>query len=98
MSYFTEDYCKNLFSLGALLATPAALRLLEERGVSLLEIIGRHHVGDWGDVCPDDAVLNDDALRDGDRLVSAYKVGDEKVFVITEADRSQTTLMLAEEY
>lgn len=60
----------------------------------------RHYYGDWGDLCEEDKQANDDALKNGDRLVSAYTVGEDKtkIWIITEWDRSATTILLPEEY
>ena len=59
----------------------------------------RHACGDWGTVCPDDALANDEALEEGERLLSAYKLRDgTKVWIITEADRSSTCILLPDEY
>jgi hypothetical protein len=88
----------ELFDLGHLLATTAALEHLELHRTSPVELVKRHLRGDWGEVCMGDRCLNNDALRDGSRLLSAYAVGGLKLYVITEADRSYTTILLASEY
>lgn len=90
-----------LFSLGDLVATPGALKALEENGVVPMRLISRHMKGDWGDVPPDDAATNTDALRIGARLLSSYTLtlpDGARIWIITEADRSATTLLLPEEY
>ncbi len=85
--------------LGQILATPGAIAALAEAGVHPAELLNRHVRGDWGDLCPEDKGLNDRAAREGGRLFSAYRLpGGEKVWVITEADRSGTTLLLPAEY
>ena len=90
---------KPLFALGQVVATPGALELLESAGKTPSEFLARHHRGDWGDdLCEEDRELNDAAIYDGSRLISAYTVGEGKVWVITEADRSSTTLLLPSEY
>jgi hypothetical protein len=87
------------FRLGQLLATPAALRALQESGQAPGDFLRRHLAGDWGQVCAEDWELNDQALRDGGRVLSAYStLMGQKVWVITEADRSVTTLLLPAEY
>jgi len=86
------------FTLGRTVATPGALAALEQAGVSPATLLARHHGGDWGDLCPEDAAANDQALEEGSRLFSSYKVGDGKVWVITEADRSATTVLLPQDY
>ena len=88
-----------LFPPGQIVATPGALRLLEETNKSPLEFLSRHLRGDWGDVCPEDKMENELSLKQGFRLMSSYPITDtEKLWVITEADRSVTTLLLPEEY
>lgn len=90
---------RGLFQLGRLLATPGALRAFEAAGDSLVPYLARHASGDWGDVCAEDARANVAALADGTRLLSAYHLADRtKVWIITEADRSATTVLLPEEY
>ena len=87
------------FSLGRLLATPGALKALEQSGEEALPYLLRHARGDWGVVCDEDKRLNDEALKDGERLVSAYELKDgTKIWVITEADRSATTVLMPDEY
>lgn len=85
------------FHLGRLLATPGALDALPDPQ-QRLTLLRRHASGDWGDVCADDAAVNEAALRNGSRIFSAYQVGEERVWVITEADRSATTILLPNEY
>ena len=88
-----------LFACGQLLATPAALDLLHQRGLSPLSLLARHLRGDWGDLGADDAQANDQALTSGGRLLSRYDLpGSGSVWVITEADRSVTTVLLPEDY
>ncbi|MEK7218008.1 MAG: hypothetical protein AAB728_00935 [Patescibacteria group bacterium] len=87
------------FPLGQLVATPGALAAMAEAGQSPLEFVRRHARGDWGEVCGEDWTANDDALVDGNRLLSAYRTGkDARLWVITEWDRSVTTILLPEEY
>jgi hypothetical protein len=88
-----------LFPLGEIVATPGALNSLEKNGVVPMQLISRHMRGDWSDVPSDDAATNTDALRIGARLLSSYALPDgARVWIITEADRSATTLLLPEEY
>jgi hypothetical protein len=90
---------KPLFPLGRTLATPDALQALLESKESPTEFLDRHVRGDWGDVCDEDKRLNDQALVDGDRLLSAYKTSNgTTIWIITEADRSSTTILLPENY
>ena len=85
------------FQLGRTIITRGALDALDE--VDVRGGIGRHAIGDWGDLCPEDKEANDDALRVGARVLSAYHTGcGLKFWIITEADRSATTVLLPEEY
>ncbi len=86
------------FPLGQTLATPGALAALEAAGVSARTLLARHQAGDWGTVPPEDAAENELSLARGFRIISSYPVGDERVWIITEADRSATTLLLPSEY
>jgi hypothetical protein len=87
-----------LFKLGQVVATPAALAHCEQHATDAMALIGRHCSGDWGDLCADDVAANVHAIQHDLRVLSAYKVGDAKMYVITEWDRSVTTLLLANEY
>lgn len=84
--------------MGSVVATPACLRHLENNQVLPLLLLGRHLQGDWGDLDHADQKANVDALTNGGRLLSAYVVAGERIYVITEADRAGTTLMLVNEY
>jgi hypothetical protein len=87
------------FELGQLVATPGALTALGEAGHIPPEFLLRHKHGDWGDLDPDDVAENERAVREGSRVFSAYRTRlDEKFWVITEWDRSVTTLLLPEDY
>ena len=87
------------FFLGALRTTPGARDALETAGVTATALLSRHVRGDWGTVDRHDAAANDDAVKHGDRILSSYLIGaDVKVWVITEADRSATTILLPEDY
>lgn len=88
----------KLFCLGQIVATPAALSLLEQLERTPTEFLRRHHSGDWGDLCQEDREANDAAVKHGDRIFSAYKIDDAKIWIITEADRSSTCILLPEEY
>lgn len=88
----------SLFDLGQVLATPAVLELLDQHAFNAATLLLRHQQGDWGNVPPDDAELNKEAIRHGSRILSSYLVGDQVVWIITEADRSATTLLLPSEY
>jgi hypothetical protein len=79
-------------------ATPGTLKLLMEAGDHPFELLARHATGDWGALCAFDRRQNEVALRKGNRILSSYPVGAERVWVITEADRAITTILLPEEY
>lgn len=85
------------FALGQIVTTPGTQALLEE-GVNLSELIGRHWVGDWSEMEPDDQQENEFSITEGLRIFSSYTTERGRVWVITEADRSLTTLLLPEEY
>ncbi len=89
---------KPRFSLGQIVATPAALEVLAETGATVEQFVTRHVCGDWGEVDAEDWQANEDALIHGDRLLSAYTIANERLWLITEADRSVTTLLLNREY
>ena len=82
--------------LGRVLATPGALDVLDHASTAAL--LRRHMLGDWGDLDPEDWDMNDRALVNDDRILSAYTVNGTALWVITEADRSATTILLPEEY
>lgn len=87
------------FSLGQLVATPGALESLQEAQQSPLEFLVRHVTGDWGDLGEEDKQENEFSVENGFRILSAYTLSSgQKVWVITEADRSVTTILLPSEY
>ncbi len=87
------------FPLGQIVATPGALTALAEAGQTPFEFLERHVQGDWGDLDEHDRNENERSLREGLRLLSAYRLTTGvKLWVITEADRSISTLLLPEEY
>jgi hypothetical protein len=81
-----------------LVSTPGALRELFRLGVPAITLIARHAAGDWGDLDKHDRRANEEALKTGARLLSAYTLEGVKFWVITEADRSATTVLLPSEY
>jgi hypothetical protein len=85
------------FSLGQVVATPGCLAKISQDEIA--EALSRHEHGDWGELDPDDRHINDVALRQGGRIFSAYasRAGI-KFWIITEADRSVTTILLPSEY
>lgn len=83
------------FPLGTTVATPAAMAL----GIDLASYMRRHHCGDWGDLCDEDKQANEEALKLGLRILSHYKLGGgRRIYIITEADRSSTCILLPEQY
>ncbi len=85
------------FCLGRTVATPNALSRLDPKDV--LTSLARHASCDWGDCCPEDAAENEFALDRQFRLFSVYRDRyDTKLWIITEADRSSTTILLPEDY
>lgn len=93
------DEPRPLFSLGQLVWTPGAQELFTQLEKSPLELIQRHVAGDWGDMDEEDKKLNTEAIDAGERIFSAYQLDESnKVWVITEADRSVTSILLPSEY
>ena len=84
--------------LGNVVATKSALQALNELQISPMMLLNRHANGDYGDIGKDDWKANEDALKYGDRLLSSYKFGKTVFWVITEHDRSATTILLPSEY
>lgn len=87
------------FALGQIVGTPGALRLLASHAITPASLLERHVHGDWGDVCAADRRSNEAALTSGARIWSIFKIGDDPLWVITEADpRESTCLLLPGEY
>ena len=87
------------FSPGSIVATPGALAALEASGDDPMAYLVRHVAGDWGDVDEQDCRENELSLQHGFRLLSAYTLNSGiKIWIITDSDRSATTLLLPEEY
>jgi hypothetical protein len=85
--------------LGRVVATPGALRTLDEAGVSPASLLTRHINGDWGELDEHDRKENEFSLKNGFRILSSYALSNgAKIWVITEADRSSTCLLLPSEY
>ena len=90
---------RPLFRLGAVVATPGAVQAFQESGDDPYQYLKRHVTGDWGELCAEDRQANAYALRKGMRLLSVYKLSNgEKIWLISEADRSCSTFLLPEEY
>ena len=94
--------CK--FALGQIVGTPDALEAINDSGQTPDFFLARHEMGDWGDVSNEDGQLNDESLKDGSRILSAYRtLKGVKIWVITEAKddqgrRESTTILLPENY
>ena len=87
----------TLFPLGRTVATPGATEALSADDI--LAALHRHSTGEWGDVCPEDRAENELGLKQGFRLLSVYySAKGVKFWIITEADRSGTTVLLPDEY
>ena len=89
---------RPLFKLGQIVATRGVLAHLEHHGIAADPHLKRHVFGDWGMVPPEDARANCLAVQRGARILSSYDIAGQRVWVITEADRSVTTLLFPEEY
>jgi hypothetical protein len=87
------------FPLGQVVATPGALAALQATGQSPLPFLQRHSQGDWGELDQEDVAENEFSLVNGLRILSAYSLSDgTRIWIITEADRSATTILLPSEY
>ena len=89
------------FSLGQLVVTKGIQSKINNDVdflINVLEILERYRRCDWGDLCEDDKAQNENALIDGERIFAVYNIGKEKVYIITEHDRSVTTILFPEEY
>lgn len=87
-----------LFRIGTVVATPGALRFCTTHNINPLSLLCRHAAGDWGDLDTADTAANVHAVQHDQRIFSSYKIGSDKVWVITEADRSSTCVLLPDEY
>lgn len=94
-----ETIIESKFDFGRVVATTTLANYCEKKGFSMLPYLIRHANGDWGDVCKEDRKSNDEALKNGERLLSEYKLPDgRRIWIITEWDRSATTLLFPEDY
>lgn len=100
-----EEPKRVLFSLGRIVATPGAMAAMETHGITGFELLARHAFGDWGCVDEQDARENDKSVKYDFRILSAYPLDaskpcdrDNKLWIITEADRSSTCIMLPDDY
>jgi hypothetical protein len=90
---------RHLFPLGHVVATPGAIQVMNRLEIRPTDLLDRHVSGDWGDIHPGDRGLNEEALRTGERIFSVYGPKDsDRLWIITEADRSVTTILRPEDY
>lgn len=87
-----------LFPLGVVVATPGALEIIAKQAVNATLLLQRHQSGDWGSIPEEDAAENQASVTNGNRILSSYPVGNDQIWIITEADRRRTTLLLPSEY
>jgi hypothetical protein len=93
-----REQSRPLFRLGQVVATPGALDVMERTKMRPTDLLRRHQRGDWGDLGPEDKAENELSVREGFRILSAHGHGNDKVWIITEADRSATTILTPSEY
>ena len=86
------------FTVGTIYVTIGVRESINNETHRVTPLIERHLNQDWGDVCEEDKQSNNQALIHGGRLLSSYKLGEETIWIITEADRSATTILLPSEY
>lgn len=87
------------FDLGKVVGTQGIVELLNNNiGVNLRIYLHRHQNGDWGNVCVEDKLTNDEATKTGERVLSSYTICNEQVWIITDCARSCTTILLTNEY
>lgn len=89
---------QRLFALGQVVSTPNALAFAEKHQTDLLQLLYRHQTGDWGDLEDEDKESNEEALINDTRIFSSYSIAEDKIWIITEADRSFTTLLMPSDY
>ena len=89
---------RPLFGMGRIVATPGALEMMAVTETDTFALLERHASGDWGQVSPEDGRENERGLKHGFRLLSSYPAGEGRVWILTEADRSATTILLPSEY
>ena len=95
----TEVASVRRFALGQTFITPGAEEALQIAGQTSIEFLRRHMSCDWGEISDEDAQENDFSLSEGFRLLSSYQTGKgQQLWIITEADRSATTILLPSEY
>lgn len=87
-----------MFELGDVFITPAPMRLLADANQTGIELLARHQTLDSPELSKSDQQLNREAIKNGDRVLTRYTVSGVRLFIITEWDRSYTTILLADEY
>lgn len=88
----------SLFKPGQLVATPGSLAFFEKQSIDPLTLVKRHIGGDWGNLGASDIKTNTDALAYDGRILSCYEIATKQIYIITEWDRSVTTILLSHEY
>lgn len=87
------------FELGQVVVTPAAIELLEDTNTDYILLLARHQCGDWGNLGLADRMANDRATKVGERVFSSYRITDtQKIWIITESDRSSTCILTPQDY
>ncbi|KWH01491.1 hypothetical protein WT58_26385 [Burkholderia territorii] len=96
----TNKFTRVLFALGSIYATPGALDLMQRAGVQPAQLFMRHRCGDWDELDANDCAANARSVANGMRILSAYSIGpnNERIWLVTDADRAATTALLPREY
>lgn len=89
---------RTLFALGQVVCTKNALQFAEAEHIDLFALLARHHSGDWGDIGEENRESNEQALQMQLRILSSYSFSKNKIWIITEEDRSVTTILLPSDY
>ena len=98
-SSFTVKFPMQKFKLGSVSITPIAKAALDASGLAPSALLSRHQAGDWGDLTDEDKADNETSLRKGYQIWSIYRIQPQtRIYVITEANRSFTRILLSEEY
>ncbi|HQR42658.1 MAG TPA: hypothetical protein PLX97_08235 [Gemmatales bacterium] len=98
MSTESNTLSQSLFSLGQVVATPALIKHFEQHRIDFWHYLARHVSGDFGDLDDTDKAANRQAIQLGGRVFSAYDIAGLRIWIITEADRSSTTVLFPSEY
>ncbi len=89
---------QQLFALGQVVSTPKVLAFAEKYKIDLFQLLYRHQTGDWGNLDEQDKESNEEALINNTRIFSSYSIAEDKIWLITEADRSLTTFLMPSDY